>query len=76
MTTEWIDQGEVAAESQADPAMAVGEPRNPFLVALGERVRTLRSRQGMTRKAVARAASGRPGPCSRQVCVPATVRFC
>jgi hypothetical protein len=34
MTTEWIDQGEVAAESQADPAMAVGEPRNPFLVAL------------------------------------------
>ena len=56
MTTEWIDQGEVAAESQADPAMAVGEPRNPFLVALGERVRTLRSRQGMTRKAVARAA--------------------
>ena len=56
MTTEWIDQGEVAAEAQADPAMAVGEPRNPFLVALGERVRTLRSRQGMTRKAVARAA--------------------
>ena len=43
MTTEWIDQGEVAAEAQADPAMAVGEPRNPFLVALGERVRTLRS---------------------------------
>jgi XRE family aerobic/anaerobic benzoate catabolism transcriptional regulator len=56
MTTEWIDQGEVATEPQADPAMAVGEPRNPFLVALGERVRMLRSRQGMTRKAVARAA--------------------
>lgn len=32
------------------------EGRSPFLVALGERVRTLRSRRGMTRKAVARAA--------------------
>ncbi len=31
-------------------------PRHPFLVALGERVRTLRSRRGMTRKAVAQAA--------------------
>lgn len=30
--------------------------RNPFLEALGERVRNLRSRQGMTRRAVARAA--------------------
>jgi XRE family aerobic/anaerobic benzoate catabolism transcriptional regulator len=30
--------------------------RHPFLVALGERVRTLRSRKGMTRKAVAVAA--------------------
>lgn len=35
------------------PAEAV---RHPFLMALGERVRTLRSRQGLTRKAVARAA--------------------
>ena len=32
------------------------EEKNPFLVALGERVRTLRSRRGMTRKAVALAA--------------------
>jgi len=32
------------------------EQRSPFLVALGERVRTLRSRRGMTRKAVAVAA--------------------
>ena len=31
-------------------------PRSPFLLALGERVRNLRSRQGMTRKAVALAA--------------------
>ncbi len=30
--------------------------RHPFLVALGERVRNLRSRRGMTRKAVAQAA--------------------
>ena len=33
-----------------------GEAKNPFLVALGERVRALRSRRGMTRKAVALAA--------------------
>ena len=39
--------GEAGAES---------EDKNPFLVALGERVRALRSRRGMTRKAVAVAA--------------------
>ena len=33
-----------------------GVPRHPFLVALGERVRNLRSRRGLTRKAVAQAA--------------------
>jgi XRE family transcriptional regulator, aerobic/anaerobic benzoate catabolism transcriptional regulator len=32
------------------------ENKNPFLVALGDRVRALRSRRGMTRKAVAGAA--------------------
>ena len=31
--------------------------KNPFLVALGERVRSLRARRGMTRKAVALAAN-------------------
>jgi len=31
--------------------------KNPFLVALGERVRALRARRGMTRKAVAQAAT-------------------
>ena len=39
--------------------METSEPeakRNPFLEALGERVRTLRSRKGMTRRAVAIAA--------------------
>ncbi|MBI5256451.1 MAG: helix-turn-helix transcriptional regulator [Burkholderiales bacterium] len=33
-----------------------GEEKNPFLVALGERVRALRARRGMTRKAVALTA--------------------
>jgi len=33
-----------------------GDEKNPFLVALGERARSLRSRRGMTRKAVAAAA--------------------
>jgi len=33
-----------------------GEDKNPFLVGLGERVRALRSRRGMTRRAVALAA--------------------
>ena len=32
------------------------DEKNPFLVALGDRVRALRSRRGMTRKAVAAAA--------------------
>ena len=31
-------------------------PRHPFLASLGERVRTLRARRGMTRRAVAQAA--------------------
>ena len=37
-------------------ALSAEGVRHPFLVALGERVRTLRSRRGMTRKAVAQAA--------------------
>lgn len=41
------------ATSLEEPAE---ELRSPFLVALGERVRMLRSRRGMTRKAVAHAA--------------------
>ena len=38
------------------PQPAAGDEKNPFLVALGERVRALRSRRGMTRKQVALAA--------------------
>ncbi|GAB4039866.1 MAG: helix-turn-helix transcriptional regulator [Rubrivivax sp.] len=37
-------------------AGAEAEDKNPFLVALGERVRNLRARRGLTRKAVALAA--------------------
>jgi XRE family aerobic/anaerobic benzoate catabolism transcriptional regulator len=33
------------------------EVKNPFLAALGERVRALRARRGLTRKAVALAAN-------------------
>lgn len=50
------DPGLMATARPAGSAPADDEARNPFLVALGERVRTLRSRRGMTRKAVAVAA--------------------
>ena len=33
------------------------EERDPFLVALGERIRSLRARKGMTRRALAKASS-------------------
>lgn len=46
MSTEAAEAAPSAAEAK----------RHPFLVALGERVRNLRARQGMTRKAVATAA--------------------
>ena len=42
-----------AGTSRAD---LPGDEKNPFLMALGERVRALRSRRGMTRKALALAA--------------------
>ncbi|HRK38510.1 MAG TPA: helix-turn-helix transcriptional regulator [Burkholderiaceae bacterium] len=38
------------------PGLSVADDKNPFLAALGERVRALRARRGMTRKAVAQAA--------------------
>ncbi len=40
----------------APPPGTGGEQKNPFLVALGERVRGLRARRGMTRRSVALAA--------------------
>jgi XRE family aerobic/anaerobic benzoate catabolism transcriptional regulator len=50
MTSEELTVTSAAAESAPD------SKRSPFLEALGERVRTLRSRQGMTRRSVALAA--------------------
>ena len=47
--------GLTPSEVEADETPQ-GEAKNPFLVALGERVRALRSRRGMTRKAAALAA--------------------
>ena len=41
---------------EAEAAEPGEEAKNPFLVALGERARALRSRRGMTRKALALAA--------------------
>ena len=38
-----------------DQTTATGEPKEPFLIALGERVRNLRARRGMTRKSLALA---------------------
>ena len=47
---------EPASTALADAATELAEDKNPFLVALGERVRNLRARRGLTRKAVALAA--------------------
>ena len=49
-----LNQGDEPALDADDGELAQG--KNPFLVALGDRVRALRSRQGMTRKAVSIAA--------------------
>ena len=49
-SSEWVDV------PSAEPALTEDVGRSPFLLALGERVRTLRSRKGMTRRAVALSA--------------------
>ena len=49
----------VSSETAASASPGAGplaDEKNPYLLALGERVRALRSRQGMTRKALALAA--------------------
>ena len=53
-----MNQLQVAAGAAADDAAAAvnGNAKHPFLVQLGERVRALRSRRGMTRKELAAAA--------------------
>ena len=45
-----------SATADREAAEASAAPRHPFLTALGERVRDLRSRRGMTRKALAQAS--------------------
>jgi XRE family transcriptional regulator, aerobic/anaerobic benzoate catabolism transcriptional regulator len=52
LQTETPPEGASAAErGEREP-----EPRDPFLVALGDRVRSLRARRGMTRKGLAAAS--------------------
>ena len=41
---------------RAEPEIAAADVRDPFLVALGERVRTLRARRGLTRRDLAQAS--------------------
>ncbi len=53
MSSTILHESGIAPASAADAAT---EDKNPFLVALGERVRALRARRGMTRKALATAA--------------------
>jgi XRE family aerobic/anaerobic benzoate catabolism transcriptional regulator len=43
------------ALSRASAPSETGEAKDPFLIALGERLRALRARRGMTRKALAQA---------------------
>ena len=52
------DAAAQVAPRAGEPAvdLAPDVPRNPFLASLGDRVRNLRARRGMTRKAVALAA--------------------
>ena len=55
MSSTILHSPEIAPTAEALPSAEI-EEKNPFLVALGERVRALRSRRGMTRKAVALTA--------------------
>ncbi len=49
--------GATAALAAAPDPSDAGESKDPFLIALGERVRALRARRGMTRKALAQATN-------------------
>ena len=49
--------GATAALAAAPDPSDAGELKDPFLIALGERVRALRARRGMTRKALAQATN-------------------
>jgi XRE family aerobic/anaerobic benzoate catabolism transcriptional regulator len=52
LATASADAGPAANDVQGEK----GDAKNPFLVALGERVRALRSRRGITRRALAKHA--------------------
>ncbi len=56
MSSTIVHQIRPHAVDDAAPSQAASEAKNPALVALGERVRDLRARRGLTRKAVALAA--------------------
>jgi XRE family transcriptional regulator, aerobic/anaerobic benzoate catabolism transcriptional regulator len=56
MSSTIVRKVHAAGGRRAAAVAPAAEPKHPFLVALGERVRALRSRRGMTRKAVALAA--------------------
>src|SRR5438309_858123 len=47
---------DVVLTASSDAPSQEEDAKNPLLVALGERVRNLRARRGLTRKAVAQAA--------------------
>ncbi len=51
-----MNDGQAVAEEAAAGPTPVGEPRDALLAALGDRVRSLRARRGLTRRAVALAA--------------------
>ncbi|MEY4266266.1 MAG: hypothetical protein RIS90_801 [Pseudomonadota bacterium] len=57
MSSTILHKFEVPSVDRAPVFSAESPQKNPFLVALGERVRSLRARRGMTRKAVALAAN-------------------
>ena len=50
------ERADAVLSAPADPALPAEEAKNPLLVALGERVRNLRARRGLTRKSLAQAA--------------------
>ncbi|RZL89052.1 MAG: helix-turn-helix domain-containing protein [Variovorax sp.] len=50
------ERADAVLTAPAETALPAEEAKNPLLVALGERVRNLRARRGLTRKAVAQAA--------------------
>ncbi len=56
MSSTIVREAEAVRAAAVASSLAGGEAKHPFLAALGERVKALRSRRGMTRKAVALAA--------------------